>query len=242
MALEIFSRREIKYLIPYSVYKKLADQLTPYMRYDKFGDGFGRYNIVSLYFDSDDRDIYYETRNKLNFRQKLRLRVYDQADLNSTSFLEVKQKFNNVVNKRRTQLPLSHAYQYLDNGMSPGIDVSNPQIMREADHFRRLYDLKPEVVVSYDRQAFHGIYEDDLRVTFDYNLMCRRSDLRIENGPQGTHFVDEDLVVMEVKINNSVPLWLTEMLSDFRLSKQGVSKFCTSIDVCDQGLDHRIAQ
>lgn len=242
MALEIFNRRELKYLIPFDTYQSLVRDMMPYMRYDKFGDGYGRYNIVSLYFDTPQQTIYYETRNKLNFRQKLRLRVYDQADLTSTSFLEVKQKFKNVVNKRRTLVTLQEAYDYIYQGKPIGESVSNPQIYKEIDHFKNLYDLRPEIVVSYDRQAFHGIYEDDLRVTYDYNLMCRNDDLHIENGPQGTHFVDENLVVLEVKVSTSVPLWLTELLSDYGLQKQGVSKFCTSLDVMHRGTEERIAQ
>lgn len=242
MALEIFSRRELKFLLPFETYKALANDMMPYMRYDKFGDGFGRYNIVSLYFDTPQKTIYYETRNKLLFRQKLRLRVYDEADLNSTAFLEVKQKFKNVVNKRRTLVPLQSAYDYIYQNQSIADQVSNPQILKEIDHFKQLYNLHPEIVVSYDRQAFHGLYDPDLRVTYDYNLLCRNDDLHIENGPQGENFVDPNLVVMEVKITNSVPLWLTELLSDYGLQKQGVSKFCTSLDVMEQGDQHRIAQ
>ena len=239
MALEVFNRREVKYLIPFEVYEDIAERITENMRFDKFGTD-GKYNIVSLYFDSEDEKIYTETRNKLLFRQKLRLRVYDEADLTSTSFLEVKQKFNNVVNKRRTAIPLSEAYDYIYNGADVIESASNPQIFKEADHFRNLYNLKPKVVVSYDRQAFHGVTESDLRVTFDYNLRCRSDDLNIEKGPHGNYFIDEDLVVMEVKMSSSVPLWLTRILSEYGLKKEGVSKFCTSIDVESLGMEHAI--
>ncbi|MFC5711422.1 polyphosphate polymerase domain-containing protein [Thalassorhabdus alkalitolerans] len=230
MSKEIFSRYEVKYLIPFDKYQRLVEAMMPYMRFDKFGNE-GRYNIVSLYFDSPDYKIYYETRNKLRFRQKLRLRVYDNVTVNDTSFLEVKQKFNNVVNKRRTSIKLNDAYKYIYEGEKENLQASNFQTLREIDNFKTLYNLQPEVVVSYDRQAFHGLFEDDLRVTFDYNLMCRSDDLRIENGPQGTNFVDPNLVILEVKVNNSVPLWLARMLSEFECSRQSVSKFCTSIDL-----------
>ncbi|SFE49436.1 polyphosphate polymerase domain-containing protein [Alteribacillus iranensis] len=237
-AKEIFQRYELKYLIPFHVYEEIAETLirSNKMRYDKFGDGLGRYNIVSLYFDSEDKKIYYETRNKLNFRQKLRLRVYDDATLDSPSFLEVKQKFNKVVNKRRTKLPLRKAYEYLKaeakNDVSQ-FEPTNVQIMKEAESFRSLYHLQPRVVVSYDRQAFHGIEDSDLRVTFDYNLMARDNNLRIEDGPDGVHFVDPNLVVMEVKVSQSVPLWLSRLLSEFQCPRQSVSKFCTSIDLME---------
>ncbi len=235
MALEIFSRYELKYLIPYSVYEQLTPYLLDRMRFDKFGEK-GRYNIVSLYFDSNDKKIYYETRNKLRFRQKLRLRVYDNAHLESAAFLEVKQKYNNVVNKRRTKIKLKDAYHFLEErspAFMEGYDVSNPQILNEVHRFRSLYELEPRVIVSYDRQALHGLYEDDLRVTFDFNLMCRDDNLRVEDGPVGDHFVDSNLVIMEVKVTHSVPLWLTRLLSEFECPKKSVSKFCTSIDLTE---------
>jgi hypothetical protein len=236
LALEIFSRYEVKYLIPYNIYEKLVPYLLERMRYDKFGTN-GYYNIVSLYFDSPDKKIYYETRNKLRFRQKLRLRVYEDATIEGPAFLEVKQKYNNVVNKRRTKIKLSDAYHYLQSGTTDfmeGYDLSNPQILKEVHSFKSLYDLDPRIIVSYDRQAFHGLYEEDLRVTFDFNLMCRDDNLRVEDGPQGKHFVDPNLVIMEVKVTHSVPLWLTRLLSEFECKKQSVSKFCTSIDLMEE--------
>src|SRR5690625_693550 len=113
MPIEIFNRREQKYVITLDQYYELIEQLAPYTRVDKYGED-GEYTVSSLYFESPDHTIYYETKNKLRFRQKLRLRVYNDTELNGTSFFEVKQKHKKVVNKRRMVLPLSEAYRYLD--------------------------------------------------------------------------------------------------------------------------------
>lgn len=232
MAIEIFSRREQKYLITRYQYEALVDLMYPYMRYDKFGNA-GRYTVTSLYFDNDERQIYFETKNKLKFRQKLRLRIYDETDIDGTAFFEVKQKHNNVVNKRRTAIPLMDAYRYINK---PDRDLcnyqtSNPQIFKEVDYFRRFYQLDPEMVVSYDRHAFHCITNPDLRVTFDLNLRCRNEDLNIEYGPYGEHFIDSNLVVLEVKVTHSVPLWLTRFLQDLNCEQRSASKFCTSMEL-----------
>lgn len=240
MAQEVFKRYELKYLLTKAEYKALRKAILPYMAYDTYGNPEGKYNIVTLYYESDDKDIYYETMNKLRFRQKLRLRVYDTVNLESNAFIEIKQKFKNVVNKRRTLIPLGEAYHVLSQSYNEklieSLNASNPQILREALHFKDSYKLKPATVVSYDRQAFSGVAETekDLRVTFDYNLMCRSDDLAIENGPEGLHFVDEDVVILEVKVSNSVPYWLSRILSEFNFSKQGFSKFCTSIDLLEE--------
>ena len=234
MAGEMFSRYELKYLIPFHVYEELAEILKRRMVYDRYGDAEGKYNIISLYFDSLDKKIYYETRNKSRYRQKLRLRIYNEATLEDHAYFEIKKKYKNRVNKRRTGIKLAHAYEYLEKGLVNGLDVSNPQIFNEVDSFRNLYNLVPENIVSYDRQAFVGVDDPDLRVTFDYNLRCRKQDLRIETGPDGQFFVEKGMVVLEVKVDHSVPLWLSRVLSELGCRKGSVSKFCTSVDLLDQ--------
>lgn len=236
MAIEIFRRREQKYLITIEQYEELVFRMSPYMRPDKNGQK-GKYTITSLYFESPDHKIYFETKNKLRFRQKLRLRVYDDTDIHGTAFFEVKQKHKNVVNKRRMILPLAEAYRYLDDDYIHSLDeieTSNNQVLHEIDHYKNLFNLQPEMIVSYDRHAFHGIDDDQLRVTFDLNLRCRNGDLALEHGPYGMHFIDENLVVLEVKVNDSVPLWLTRILQDLHCEQRGASKFCTSIELLKQ--------
>lgn len=239
MAIEVFKRFELKYIITKEQQAELVEHLHMHMNLDTYGDNEGKYNIVSLYYESDDFDIYNETVNRLRFRQKLRLRVYDDANLASSSFIEVKQKFKNVVNKRRSVIPLHEAYDLLNRNDATdeqmlATHASNYQILKEAVHFKQLYSLHPKSIVSYDRQAFTGINEPDLRVTFDYNLRTRADDLRVENGPYGELILDENLVILEVKISNSVPFWLSRILSNMNLSKQGFSKYCTSIDLIEE--------
>lgn len=233
VVLEIFSRREQKYLISRKQKELLVEQMAPYMRFDKFGEE-GKYTVTSLYFENPNHEIYFETKNKLPFRQKLRLRIYDDTEMDGVAFFEVKQKHNNVVNKRRTALPLWQAYRYLNGSLDDSMlesGISNPQIMKEIDYFRKLYKLNPEMVVSYDRHAFHCITDSDLRITFDLNLRCRNEDLQIEKGPYGRNFIDPDLVVLEVKVTHSVPLWLTRILQELECEQRSASKFCTSLEL-----------
>ncbi|GGA71281.1 polyphosphate polymerase domain-containing protein [Ornithinibacillus halotolerans] len=233
MVLEIFRRREQKYLITKNQYELLVDRMSPYMRYDKFGNQ-GKYTVTSLYFENRQHTIYFETKNKLKFRQKLRLRIYDDTDINGLAFFEVKQKHKNVVNKRRTAIPLIDAYRYINKpteNLEKEYEASNYQILKEIDHFRKFYQLEPEMVVSYDRHAFHCITDPDLRVTFDLNLRCRNEDLNIEYGPYGENFIDPNLVVLEVKVSDSVPLWLARILQELQCEQRSASKFCTSLEL-----------
>src|SRR5699024_11232055 len=76
----------------------------------------------------------------------------------------------------------------------------------------------------------HGIEDTELRMTFDFNLQCRNYDLLLEHGPYGKQFIDPDLVVLEVKVNDSVPLWLTRILQELDCKQRSASKFCTSLE------------
>lgn len=233
MALEIFQRKEQKYLITIEQYEKLLSEMGSKMRNDKNGQE-GRYTVTSLYFDNSEKTIYYETKNKLKYRQKLRLRVYDDATGDSTAFFEVKQKHNKIVNKRRLLTPLSEAYRYLNNEAGSDLEnyqTSNTQVLKEIDYFRNLYNLQPEMIVSYKRHALHGADDENIRLTFDFDLKCRKDDLLLEHGAYGENFIDSNLVVLEVKVEHSVPLWMTRLLQNLQCEQRSASKFCTSTEL-----------
>jgi len=130
---EFFYRRELKYLLPYNTYEALVDALMPFMKADTFGVD-GKYAISSLYFDSPDHAIYWETANKLPIRQKLRLRTYEKSERGGIAFFEIKQKVNNWVHKRRTMLTLEEGYRFVElwSQTKPAqIASSNEQVARE---------------------------------------------------------------------------------------------------------------
>lgn len=238
MAIEIFSRKEQKYLITRKQYRELTREMAPYMRNDKNGTN-GRYTVSSLYFDTPDKAIYYETKNKVKYRQKLRLRVYGEVEASTKSFFEIKQKHDKVVHKRRLTMALEEANRYLAagaGGQLSGYRVSNLQVLREIDYFISFYNLRPEMVVSYDRHALHGRDDENLRMTFDFNLRCRRDELDLAKGSHGEFFIDPDLVVLEVKVDHSVPLWLARILQKVECEQRSASKFCVSTEMLAEEL------
>ncbi|SIT91931.1 polyphosphate polymerase domain-containing protein [Edaphobacillus lindanitolerans] len=237
MAIEIFTRRELKFLITVDQYRRLLLRAGNKLRADKNGKD-GRYTVTTLYFDNDESRIYYEVKNRLKFRQKLRLRVYDETGPDGRAFFEMKQKNGRIVHKRRTGIPLREAYRYIRAaGTVPAeqFAASNAQVLKEIGQFRAHYGLQPDMVVSYDRHALHQADDPAVRVTFDYNLRCRKHDLFLESGPHGQHFVDPGLVVLEVKVDNSVPLWLTRILQEAGCLQKGGSKFCLSHELLANG-------
>lgn len=230
---EFFYRREMKYLLSHDTYVSLVDALMPRTKADSFGVD-GKYAISSLYFDSPDHAIYWETANQLPVRQKLRLRIYEKAERSTTAFFEIKQKVNNWVHKRRTMLTLEEGYRFVELWSRPGpvrIDSSNEQVEREIWHFQKSYRLEPKVIVRYERHALESLHDPELRITFDRKLTCRSGSLRLEAEEREHPFVKPDFVIMEVKAGRSVPLWLSRMLAEFGCGRSGVSKYLNSVNV-----------
>lgn len=247
MAREFFYRREMKYLLLHDTYEALTVALSPYMKADSFG-AEGKYAISSLYFDSPDHVIYWETANRLPIRQKLRLRAYGKAECGGTAFFEIKQKVNRWVHKRRTMLTLEEGYRFVDLWARPSparIASSNEQVAREIWHFQQALRLAPRVIVRYERHALEGRDDPQLRITFDRNLTCRTGSLRLEREEEERHFVPPDLVIMEVKAERAVPLWLSRLLAEFGCERSAVSKYLNSVNAaCPVGppRSHKILQ
>src|SRR5699024_5669706 len=90
------------------------------------------------------------------------------------------------------------------------------------------------MIISYDRHALHGIEDENLRVTFDLNLSCRNYDLNKKHRSYDKHVIDSNHVVLEVKVDHSVPLRLTRLLQDLQCEQKSASKYCTSFETLQQ--------
>lgn len=103
------------------------------------------------------------------------------------------------------------------------------QICREIDYFRRFYGtLRPTVFLAYDREAYYGAPDEDLRITFDENILFRHEALDLREDVWGTPLLPEDKVLMEIKCAGGMPLWLTNVLSREKIYKTSFSKYGTA--------------
>ena len=74
------------------------------------------------------------------------------------------------------------------------------QIGREIGWFQSFYHTQPKVFIGYDRTAFAGREDPELRITFDTGLRWRDTDLDLRLGDQGAPLLGPDQVLMEIKI------------------------------------------
>lgn len=93
------------------------------------------------------------------------------------------------------------------------------------------YNLCPVCIVRYLRQAFIGTeYDLGLRVTFDTQLSVQAHPLHLDEPPNALPMLPPDNVVMEIKVNEHIPYWLTELVAAHNLQMVRVSKLCKSIE------------
>ena len=231
-----FNRFELKYVITLKQAEQFKSGLRAYLVPDEHGNNNGRYSLSSLYYDSPDLRCYWEKEYGIKFRRKLRIRRYETGETlteETPIFLEIKQRIDRVTQKRRAILSYGDALRLCNDRQLPDSapDDKDKAVLEEIFVFLWQYNLRPMSIVRYDRQAFMGTeYDIGLRVTFDTALTFQSHTLHLHERPSDLPMLSPNLVVMEIKVNERIPYWLTEMIAAHNLPITRVSKYCRSIE------------
>ncbi len=226
--IEVFNRYEHKYMLDKETYQKVINVLGAHMELDRHNIGGKPYAIANIYFDTKDNYFIRRSLEKPIYKEKLRLRAYGIPDENDKVFLELKKKYNGIVNKRRTVLRLNEAYGFAKTGRMPAPkSYMNTQVLKELAYFLSRYELQPKVYLAYDRMAYFENGNPDLRISFDTNIRTRRAALKLESGDSGEPLLNMECYLMEIKTSLAKPLWLTDMLSELNIRRMSFSKYGT---------------
>ncbi len=211
----IFKRYESKYIISNGIYNLFLKRIMPYLKLDEYG----LTNIKSLYYDTEN---YLLIRNSIEqpvYKEKLRIRTYGKIDDNSNCFIELKKKYEGIVYKRR----IKTKYELINDFFTS--NNKKNQIEKEIIYFYNFYKpLKPKMLISCNRLAYIDD-KSDLRITFDFDITYKISNLDLKNESNGIKILNDNLVLMEIKTAYSYPIWLTKILSDLKIYKTGFSKY-----------------
>ena len=225
MAIEVFNRYEHKYLLDRTTYEQVLNIMDEHMELDAYNTNHEPYTISNIYYDTADDILIRRSIKGPVYKEKLRLRSYGTPDEDTKVFLEIKKKFNGLVNKRRVILKLNEAYAFIRKETVPDSEYINRQILNEISYFINCYQLMPKVVISYDRVAYFEKGNPDLRVSFDSNIRSRRYDIGLEYGNYGNLLFDDDLYLMEIKTSMAKPLWICDMLTKLDIKRRSFSKY-----------------
>lgn len=210
---ETFERYEKKYLLTPRTYEALRARLVPYVT----ADAYGAYTVCNLYYDTPDYRLIRASIEGPAYKEKLRLRSYGVPGDGDPVFLELKKKCDGVVYKRRATMTL----EQLREGA-----LEDSQVLREIGWFMRVYNNPiPRVYIAYDREAFCGLEEPGLRLTFDQGIRWRQSTLDLAKGTWGNPLLDRGEVLLEIKIPGAMPVWLCRLLSEMEIYPVSFSKY-----------------
>ena len=234
----VFERYEKKYILDRDALSAVKNAMAGRLILDKYG----KTTIANLYFDSEDYKVIRSSMEATTYKAKLRVRSYGRVKEGGMVFVELKKKYEGIVYKRRVEIPEFPAMDWLcAGGVLPPIDIREKeeqpnyrQIGKEIDDFRYRFGeeaILPRVYLSYEREAYAPVSksEEDVRITFDTNILARDYDLSLRSESYGDLVLDPDLTVMEIKIpkEHAMPLWLARCLSQNRIMPNSFSKYGT---------------
>lgn len=232
MGIEVFNRREVKYILSGTVFQRVIHKLKDYMEEDIYNRENGLYTICNIYYDTPDNYLIKHSLSKPSYKEKLRLRGYGAPGLEDCVYMEIKKKYKGVVNKRRTPMRLKDAYTYMETGRWPQVDYPvNGQVLREIDYMVKTYGLVPKLYLAYDRMALFAKEHRDLRITFDEDIRFRRNDLRLNMEGCENRILEEGYRLMEIKAENAMPIWLGNILTEEKLYPVSFSKYGTEYQI-----------
>lgn len=225
-----FQRVEKKYLMTREQYKTFIDRTKNYIQPDQYG----LHTISNIYYDTDNYDLIRQSIGKPKYKEKFRVRGYGRVTEDSIVFLEIKKKYDGIVYKRRTAMYLDEAKKFLKTGITSHDD----QITREIRYFFEFYKPVPKLYLAYDRVAYEGVRDRELRLTIDQRIRSRRTPLDLSRGDFGNLLTDGNTYLMEIKVPQAYPIWLADVLAELDIYPVSFSKYGT---VYKQGvLNHEL--
>lgn len=227
-----FNRFELKYLLDIQTALSLQQALNHYMDPDAHGGNKG-YDIASIYYDSPELDFFWDKIEGIKYRRKLRIRAYlpDSPQAIQQVMVEIKQRINKTVQKRRLLLPLSQALELCEGHFKRGdLDSLDTAVASEVQYLVRARHLQPTCMITYHRLAFVGkLYNPGLRVTFDTEVQCRTHHLAFDPPAENHYFLPPNYCILEVKVNDTVPDWLVSLLNHHNCELHRISKYCAGL-------------
>lgn len=210
---------------------EIKDYVLKYMRRDEFADNNGVYEVHSVYFDSPNFKAYHEKVDGVKARKKLRLRKYELKN-DGDFFVEIKRKTGPVILKDRGLLKGVSLDDFNDFSSLNSVDLSKlgEEFINEFLFEYGYFNMEPKVLVSYKREPFFSKFDDNFRITFDYDLEFSSLD-KVDFEKEPEHWI-EDFGVMEVKFLGAVPSWFAEIVHLFALEKSTFSKYCSGAEHC----------
>lgn len=228
----IVNRHELKYVISESNAAIIRELIKPYVQLDRYCQiqPCREYPLSSLYLDSHDLRLFHESCNGHKNRFKLRIRRYSD-DPSTPSFLEIKRRINRVIVKNRARVTSNIAELLSNQALSHQNGNGDGDVLRQFQLYASYLCARPIVQIRYIREAYEGLSDNRIRITFDRKLAYKISDkAEVSLNGTGWQYYPMNGVILEIKFTEFYPPWLSHVVTCLQLCQQSVSKYTRSIE------------
>ncbi len=234
-------RFELKYLVNEETALLVRDFVRSYLDFDEYSVGKAdfSYPVHSLYLDSDDLKLYWETINGNKNRYKLRLRYYS-ATPEAPVFFEIKRRVNNCIMKQRGGVRQEFVASLLKGHLPQEEHMvsKNPSHLVALQNFCNLAQqirAVPKVHIFYMREAYVSD-DDQSRITLDRKVYGdAHLDYSVTTDMKDPKLSFTGQVILELKFTNRFPDWFRDLVRVFGVMQCGAAKYVESI----QAIGHR---
>jgi len=223
-------RYEFKYFLTSNIAQEIKHHASKFMLLDKYASlrPNKNYLVRSVYFEDPFNSNFDEKINGYRIRKKFRLRFYDKKLERGPIFLETKGRNLERTYKTRAKLNLADLEIIKQQKFVYNLISKYPKSISVQDFVFEFYkkNLKPKILIDYERQPYvnkHGLY---FRLTFDQNLTCTKLNNELtKNISNNSIECKSGLTILEVKFERSIPLWFHRIIQSYNLRRQSISKF-----------------
>ena len=196
-----------------------------------------KYLVRSLYYDNDDYTNFFEKVDGIKIRKKFRLRSYDKEFKSKNPiFLEMKGRVHDRIIKKRVLIDKNDIkyFETLKDLEMLYKKYNNNSLVREFIYDVKKKNIKPKIMIDYNRRPLINKFGLYFRLTFDSDLVTSKTNSLFEDKsrPNLSLQYKPGNSILEVKFERSIPAWFHRIIQSYNLNRRSISKFVLGVCNC----------
>lgn len=214
-------RHEIKMKINPFDKALLSSRLSHALKRDEHTGAKGYYVVRSIYFDDCYDTALHEKLLGVKYREKFRIRIYDNSTSNIR--LEKKVKNNNLGYKESAKLSQEECLSLL-NGDYQFLKTRTEMVCRQLYSKMRTGLFNVKTIVQYQREAY-VCNPGRIRITIDSNLQTGLNSVEFLNFSVPLASVDNNVSILEIKYDDFLPAHISKLIQLESRQRGSLSKY-----------------
>jgi hypothetical protein len=219
-SVKLMNRIDTKYVLSYDEVLQLIEATAQSNYYVQTIDGVRACRYETLYYDTQEREMFILHHNRKLCRQKLRTRTYVESGI---TFFEIKSKSNRGrTKKRRTEIATAAFTAFATSEPARNLLAEHSHYTPEA--------ISPALTTRFTRITLVNPRLTE-RITIDLELSYE--DMRSH-----TTASIERMAIVEIKSDGNIESHTKRLLRDMRILPLKVSKYCLGTTLTVAGIKH----